>query len=138
MSAMKARCQAAAVTVLLLTAPVGRGQTTESTLHGLLAERVEPAATSKFQMEQFLSKRITPLPSPRSANEWTEQEERLRKHILDDVAFHGWPAEWVHSAPNFKEVGVIESGEGYRVRKLRYEVVPGLAATALLYEPARP
>jgi len=135
MPAMKARFKVAAVTLLLLTAPVGHGQTTESTLHGLLAERVEPAATSKFQMEQFLSKRITPLPSPKSASEWTEQEERLRKHILDDVAFHGWPAEWVHSTPNFQEVGVIESGDGYRVRKLRYEVVPGLAATALLYEP---
>ena len=82
MPAMKARFKVAAVTLLLLTAPIGRGQTTESNLHSLLAERVEPAATSKFQMEQFLSKRITPLPSPKSASEWTEQEERLRKACI--------------------------------------------------------
>jgi dienelactone hydrolase len=60
---------------------------------------------------------------------------RLRKHILDDVAFHGWPREWVESAPNFQEMGVIESGHGYRIRKLRYEIVPGFMSTALLYEP---
>ena len=103
MPAMKARSKVASVTLLLLAASAF-GQTTEANLHGLLAERVEPAATSKFQMEQFLSKRITPLPSPKSASEWTEQEERLRKHILDDVAFHGWPAEWVHSPPAFRKL----------------------------------
>ena len=89
---------AALFLALLLTLPISHGQTTEATLHTLLAERVEPAATSKFQMEQFLSHRIPALPSPKSASEWTEQEERLRKHVLDDIAFHGWPAEWVHSS----------------------------------------
>ena len=128
---------AALFRIVLLTLPSSYGQTTEATLHTLLAERVEPAATSKFQMEQFLSHRIPALPSPKSASEWTEQEERLRKHVLDDIAFHGWPAEWVHSTPNFQEAGVIESGNGYRVRKFRYEVVPGLMSTALLYEPEK-
>ena len=61
----------------------------------------------------------------------------MRKHVLDDVAFHGWPGEWVQSAPNFQEAGVIESGNGYRVRKFRYEIVPGFEATAILYEPEK-
>jgi dienelactone hydrolase len=134
MAAMKAGF--AAAILLCINAP-GYGQTTEATLHNLLSERVEPAATIKFQMEQFLSKRIPPLPTSKSASEWTAQEERLRKHVLDDVAFHGWPAEWVHSSPSFQEMGVIESGNGYRVRKFRYEVVPGLVSTALLYEPEK-
>ncbi len=30
---------------------------------------------------------------------------------------------------------MIESGHGYRIRKLRYEIVPGFLSTALLYEP---
>jgi hypothetical protein len=127
----------ASAAIFLLTVTTLRGQTTEATLHSLLAERIEPAATSKFQMEQFLSHHIPSLPSPKSASEWTEQEERLRKHVLEDIAFHGWPAEWVRSAPNFQEMGVIDSGNGYRVRKLRYEVVPGLISTALLYEPEK-
>ena len=63
--------------------------------------------------------------------------QRLRTHVLQDVAYHGWPEAWVNSAPSFQEVGVIESGNGYRVHKLRYEIVPGFAATALLYEPGK-
>ncbi len=51
------------------------------------------------------------------------------------MAFHGWPREWVESAPRFEQVGVIETTHGYRIRKLRYEIVPGFMSTALLYEP---
>ena len=128
---------ALAAMLLPVTAETLHGQTTEATLHSLLAQPVEPAAASALQMEQYLSHRITPLPSPRSASDWADQEQRLRKHVLDDIAFHGWPGEWVQSAPNFQEAGVIESGNGYRVRKFRYEIVPGFAATALLYEPEK-
>jgi dienelactone hydrolase len=128
---------ALAAMLLLLTAEALHGQTTEATLHSLLAQPIEPAAAAALQMEQYLSHRITPLPSPKSASEWADQEQRLRKHVLDDVAFHGWPGEWVQSAPNFQEAGVLETGNGYRVRKFRYEIVPGFAATALLYEPEK-
>ena len=123
--------------LLFLALPSGRGQTTEAVLHNLLSEQVEPPATSKFQMELFLSHRITALPSPKNAGEWTEQEQRLRKHMLDDVAFHGWPADWVHSNPEVSGDGCNSTGNGYRVRKFRYEVVPGLESTALLYEPEK-
>ena len=60
----------------------------------------------------------------------------LRKHVLEDVAYHGWPDAWVKSAPAFHELAVVE-GSGYRVHKLRYEIVPGFTATALLYEPGK-
>ena len=48
--------------------------------------------------------------------------------------FHGWPKEWVEAAPRFEETGVVEAS-GYRIRKLRYEIVPGFFSAALLYEP---
>jgi dienelactone hydrolase len=41
----------------------------------------------------------------------------------------------VDAGPKFEEVGVIETGSGYRIRKLRYEIVPGFDSAALLYEP---
>jgi dienelactone hydrolase len=128
---------ALAAMLLLVAAETVHSQTTETTLRSLLAQPVEPAAAAALQMEQYLSHRISPLPAPKSASDWTDQEQRLRKHVLDDVAYHGWPSEWVQSAPNFQEAGVIESGNGYRVRKFRYEIVPGFAATALLYEPEK-
>jgi len=45
--------------------------------------------------------------------------------LLQEVVFHGWPDEWVNSPPKFEDIGVIETGQGYRLRKLRYEIVPG-------------
>ena len=100
-----------------------------------LAHPVQPPAVTQFQLQRYLMDRIPPLPRPSGPEQWTAEVKRLRKHILDDVAFHGWPREWVESAPHFEEMGVIESGHGYRIRKLRYEIVPGFVSTALLYEP---
>ena len=127
---------APAAMLLLLPASPLRGQTTQETLQPLLAQPIEAPAAAALQMEQFLTHRITPLPTPKSAPEWVEEQQRLRKHVMNDVAYHGWPDAWVNAAPSFQEVGVIE-GNGYRVHKLRYEIVPGFAATALLYEPEK-
>jgi dienelactone hydrolase len=124
--------------ILPLMATAMRGQTTPNSLRSLLAQPVEPTSVIAFQLEQYLSRHITPLPSPKSANEWTIQEQKLRQHILDDIAFHGWPGEWVQSAPNFRQVGGTELRSGYRVSKFLYEIVPGFDATAILYEPEKP
>ena len=49
--------------------------------------------------------------------------------------FHGWPKEWVDGPAKFEDLGIFQSGDGYRIRKLRYEIVPGFQSVALLYEP---
>jgi dienelactone hydrolase len=114
------------------------GQTTAlSSVEGTLAHPVQPPVVTAFQLQQYLLARVPALPSPATAAQWTSEEKRLRHHILDDVAFHGWPREWVESAPHFEQVGVIETQHGYRIRKFRYEIVPGFMSTALLYEPAK-
>jgi dienelactone hydrolase len=131
--------QCASIIVIALVLPLAAAsmhcQTTAESLQSILAQPVEPTDVIAFQLQQYLGHRITPLPSPRSSNEWTEQSQQLRKHILDDIAFHGWPQEWVQSAPRFEQVGATESAKGYHLRKFRYEIVPGFSATALLYEP---
>lgn len=96
---------------------------------------VQPHTVTEFQLEQYLMARIPPLPHPSSRLQWTAEEATLRKHILNDIAFHGWPREWIDAAPNFQQVGVIHTTHGYKILKLRYEIVPGFYSTALLYEP---
>ena len=65
-----------------------------------------------------------------------DEAGRLRQQILDEVVFHGWPREWVTAPPRFDDLGAIASNDrGYRMRKLRYEIVPGLWSAAVLYEP---
>src|SRR5258708_19193542 len=111
------------------------GQTTAESVQSLLAQPVQSDEVTAFQLQQYLSHRITPLTVPKSAYEWTQREQQVRKHILDDVAFHGWPSEWIRSVPNFQQVGTTESRRGYRVSKFRYEIVPGFYAPAILYVP---
>jgi hypothetical protein len=89
-----------------------------------------------FQLRNYLLKKAPALPAPRSQAEWTSQARSIRERVLRDVVFHGWPREWVESPPRFEDLGQIPSGPGYRIRKLRYQIVPGFQSTALLYEPA--
>ncbi len=120
-----------------LTAAAVYGQTTSESVQPILSQPVQSVDVTAFQLEQYLTHRITPLPTPSTAKEWADQQQKLRKHVLEDIAFHGWPDDWVHSAPKFEQVGATEPRAGYRVTKFRYEIVPGFDATAILYEPEK-
>jgi len=110
-------------------------QTTPEGLKPILEQELQPTAVTAYQLSRFLMARIPQLPTPVSASQWTSEEKRLRDHLLNDVVFHGWPREWLSAAPKFEEVNVIETGKGYRMHMLRYEIVPGFDSTAILYEP---
>jgi hypothetical protein len=83
----------------------------------------------------FSAESLSP-PVPQSAAARTKEAKEIRANILERIV-HGWPQEWVNASPKFEEVGVIETGKGYRIRKFRYEVVPGYYAGAVLYEPEK-
>ena len=112
-------------------------QSTPEDLETVLGEQILAPSAALFQMKSFILSRVPPPPVATSATEWTEESQRLRRHLLQDVVFHGWPPEWVNSSSKFVEVGTIETHEGYRLRKLRYEVVPGFQSVAILYEPEK-
>ena len=112
-------------------------QTTPANLQTVLGEEILAPSAALLQMKSFILSRVAPPPVPTSAAQWTEESQRLRRHLLQDVVFHGWPPEWVNSSSKFEEVGTLETHQGYRLRKLRYEVVPGLQSVAILYEPEK-
>ena len=60
---------------------------------------------------------------PQASARWLESAPQLRQRSLRDVIFHGWPQEWTESPARFEDLGVIAGGHGYRMRKLRYEIV---------------
>jgi len=119
----------------LLCAGLASAQSRSGDLAVILARPLQTPDVVTFQLRQYLYQRLAKLPAATSAQEWKGEAERLRKHALDDVVFHGWPREWLDSPPQFEDLGVIETGHGYRMRKLRYEIVPGFQSTAILYEP---
>jgi hypothetical protein len=87
-------------------------------------------------MQSYLLKKAPPLPPP-DAKSWAEHAGKLRREFLDRIVFNGWPREWVNSAPKFEDLGLVAGTKGYRLRRLRYEIVPGMWGAALLYEPEK-
>jgi Acetyl xylan esterase (AXE1) len=122
--------------LLIASASLAFAQGEAEDVRALLGEQILPPAVAEFQIRQYLIAGTAPLPKvPATPQAWTSAAARLRHHLLDNVVYHGWPKEWVVSAPKFEEAGVIETGDGYRIRKFRYDVVPGFESSALLYEP---
>lgn len=112
------------------------GQSEPRPLGVVLGEEIVASPVSLFQLKEYLLSRIAKPPSPSSAQQWTTEARQLRERALR-VAFSGWPSEWVNSSPKFEDLGIIQGGTGYRMRKLRYEIVPGFQSTAILYEPEK-
>jgi hypothetical protein len=123
-----------AVLVFAAFAAVVAAQTEPRHLEDILKEEVLPQAVAQFQLRQYILQRVAKLPQASSATQWTTESKRVREQILNDVVYHGWPKEWIDAAPKFEEVGVVD-GNGYRMRKFRYEIIPGFQSTAILYEP---
>jgi dienelactone hydrolase len=112
-------------------------QAVSDTVAPLLEKPVQPVSVTAYQLQAYMMKHIPKPVPPATAEQWTAEAQKLRKHILDDIAYHGWPREWINAAPHFEQTEVIETNHGYRLRKFRYEVVPGFYSTAILYEPEK-
>jgi dienelactone hydrolase len=100
-----------------------------------LDAELQPRAVTTHQLTQYMAGRISPLPAPKGDADWTRDAARLRRHVLDEVVFRGWPREWVTAPAAVEELGVVMTSSRYRIRKLRYEIVPGMRAPALVCEP---
>ena len=113
------------------------GQSEPEAINQVLGEEILTPSVARQQIKSYILSQVAPLPAASSAQQWTEEAKRLRQHLLQDVVFHGWPVQWVNSSPKFEDLGVIETGQGYRLRKLRYEIIPGFQSVAILYEPEK-
>lgn len=122
------------ILAMMLGAPLVIGQGTNKLIAPVLKQELQSPSLLADQLRHFMLRAVPPLVLPATPSQWSQQAAQLREHELS-VLYHGWPKEWVDSAPHFEQVGVIDR-TGYRIVKLRYEVVPGLYSAALLYEPA--
>jgi hypothetical protein len=76
-------------------------------LGAVLGEEILAPGAALLQMKSYILGRVLPPPVPASAAQWTEEARRLRRRLLQDVAFHGWPGQWVNFPPKFEEVGAM-------------------------------
>ena len=82
----------------------------------------------------YLGLKLPPLDPPASVSSWIKTSARVRGEVLRSY-LRGHPKELLQKRPRVQWTETIETGKGYRIRKLRYEGYPGMWVPALLYEP---
>ncbi|MBM3837062.1 MAG: hypothetical protein FJ398_03715 [Verrucomicrobia bacterium] len=101
----------------------------------LLKREIIGPNLSLAEVQDFVESRLPRMPASRSAAEWQKHAEQLRTQMLDQVVFRGQAAAWRSAKTKVDWLETIDGGPGYRIRKLRYEALPGLWMPAVLYLP---
>ncbi len=102
-----------------------------------LAEKIIGPDLALEEVRVFNETRVPDMPRVRTAAEWKTKAAEYRKNILDKVVFRDGAAKWRNTPLNVKWGETMDGLPGYRIRKLKYEAVPGWWIPALLYEPLK-
>ena len=109
----------------------------ENELSALLAHAVLDEGQSLAEVQKFCDRRIAAMPKNLTWSAWQHEAERIQRTVLDNVVFRGVPPAWRDASRRIEWLDTIPGGPGYRIKKLRYEALPGLWIPALLYEPEK-
>lgn len=91
---------------------------------------------SQTDIAAHVETRVRPVTVPPDANQWRAEVERRRNDMMERVVMRGVPPTWRSAEPPRVEwLGEVEERDEYRIKRLRYEALPGLWIPALLYEP---
>ncbi len=87
------------------------------------------------ETQAFCEERIVRMPKCESAEAWQAEARKLRTAVLEQIVYRGTPDDWRKPKTTVQWLDTIEGGPGYRIKKFRYEVLPGLWTAGLLYLP---
>ena len=88
-------------------------------------------------VSKYVEAKIPNPPTVKDKKEWEAYAAKLRQEVLDRVVYRGEAARWRDAKVQVEWSDAEAGGEGYRIKKLRFEALPGLWIPALLYEPAK-
>ncbi len=90
------------------------------------------------EVADYTEARVPLVPKVRTAAQWEKEAARLRQEVFDRVIFRDAISQgWRDAKVGVEWQETIEGGPGYKIRKARYEALPGLWIPALLYEPEK-
>jgi dienelactone hydrolase len=101
----------------------------------LLAHAVLEQGQSLAEVQKYCDSRIATMPENLTWSAWQHEADRIQRTVLEGVVFRNVPPAWRDSSRRIEWLDTIGGGPGYRIKKLRYEAIPGLWIPALLYEP---
>ncbi len=107
----------------------------EKTLAAWLAQEVIVPDHALGEVQAFTEGRVPDMPRVRTADEWRATTARIRGDVLDKVVYRGGAKAWRDTKLKLEWLDTIDGLPGYRIRKLRFEALPGLWIPAVLYEP---
>ncbi|HEY8504624.1 MAG TPA: acetylxylan esterase, partial [Gemmataceae bacterium] len=90
------------------------------------------------EVQEYIEPRVPKVPEFRSVPGWEKYAARTRAEVLEKIVFRGRAAQWRDAETKVEWLDPIPGGEGYSLRKVRYEALPGMWIPAILYEPDRP
>ncbi|HZT81622.1 MAG TPA: acetylxylan esterase [Gemmataceae bacterium] len=125
-----------AVTAFLLFTAALRADEKADVQAALDREVIGPRQTL-LETQDYIDARVPRMPKVQTAEEWQKIADRLRADVLTKVVFRGEAAGWRDAKARVEWQQTIPGGPGYRIKKLRYEALPGLWIPALLYEPEK-
>jgi dienelactone hydrolase len=105
------------------------------TLESVLQQPVLKPGQAFQQHVDYVQGRVPALQLPSAAGQWQRQQQELRKQVLQQVIFRGVPSSWQQKNPTVVWLERIKTDQGYSLRKLRVEALPGLWIPGILYEP---
>ena len=78
-----------------------------------------------IEVQVYTAARMKSMPSVASAAQWDQVAQQIRTEVLDKVVFQGDAKRWREAKTRVEWLDTL-SGPGYRVKKFRYEAIPGL------------
>ena len=124
------------IPLVILTASIARAGE-KTSIADWLAKPILAPDQPLHEVQEYCESRVPPMPQVSSVEEWERFAEKSRQRVFDNVVFRGEAAKWRELKTQVKYLDTIEGGAEYRIRKLRYEAVPGMWIPALLYEPKK-
>jgi dienelactone hydrolase len=121
------------ILAILVAAPAVRSD--DDFLKVSLAREIVGKKQSLTDVQAFTASRVPKMPAVATEAEWRKVAQSLRSETLSKVVFRGEAAGWRQAKSRVEWLETIEGGEGYKIKKLRFEAIPGLWIPALLYEP---
>jgi hypothetical protein len=107
-----------------------------SEIEEFVGVRIFPESPHLSEVRGYVEKRIPVLPEFKSKDAWLTYANQLRSDLLTKVIFRGeQAARWRSAATKVEWLETIPGGPGYRIRKVRYEALPGMWIPAVLYMP---
>lgn len=106
-------------------------------LEAILAHEITGTLLPLAELQRYCEPGVPRMKQFTSAAAWEAEAHRLRSAMLARVVFRGEAARWSQAPLRVEWRETIAGGPGYRIKKLRYEAVPGMWIPALLYEPEK-